>query len=133
MVDTIEYYNKKVSEITLKLEAEQKITLRDRQLAVALVSFSNRVDIAAAQSLSEKQEFITVMKHPLQVHISPRKKSHLTMGSLLIPPHLIRVSPNVKGETGQESGAGQDVYNPPASYYNYYYPVFSRNLNIEKC
>lgn len=30
-----------------------------------------------------------------------------------------------KGETGQESVAGQDVYNPPASYYNYYYPGYS--------
>ncbi|XP_021720560.1 YTH domain-containing family protein 2-like isoform X2 [Chenopodium quinoa] len=32
---------------------------------------------------------------------------------------------SVKGETGQESVAGQDVYNPPASYYNYYYPGYN--------
>ncbi|KAL2904495.1 YTH domain-containing family protein 2 [Bienertia sinuspersici] len=30
---------------------------------------------------------------------------------------------SIKGETGQESVAGQDVYNPP-SYYNYYYPGY---------
>ncbi|XP_021756661.1 YTH domain-containing family protein 2-like isoform X1 [Chenopodium quinoa] len=32
---------------------------------------------------------------------------------------------SVKGETGQESVAGQDVYNPPPSYYNYYYPGYN--------
>lgn len=32
---------------------------------------------------------------------------------------------SIKGETGQESVAGQDMFNPPASYYNYYYPGYS--------
>ena len=29
---------------------------------------------------------------------------------------------SIKGETGQEYVAGQDVDNPPTSYYDYYYP-----------
>uniref|UniRef100_A0A803KUG6 CSC1-like protein ERD4 n=1 Tax=Chenopodium quinoa TaxID=63459 RepID=A0A803KUG6_CHEQI len=51
-VDSIEYYTEKINEITPKLEAEQKITLRDRQLSSALVFFTSRVAAAsAAQSL----------------------------------------------------------------------------------
>ncbi|XP_021851468.1 CSC1-like protein ERD4 isoform X1 [Spinacia oleracea] len=51
-VDTIEYYNEKINELTPMLETEQKITLRDRQLPAALVFFSSRVAAAsAAQSL----------------------------------------------------------------------------------
>lgn len=51
-VDSIEYYSKKISELTPKLEAEQKATLRDKQQAAALVFFTNRVTAAsAAQSL----------------------------------------------------------------------------------
>lgn len=34
-------------------------------------------------------------------------------------------APSIKGETGQELVAGQDVYNPPANYYNYYYPGYN--------
>ncbi|KAK3432734.1 hypothetical protein EUGRSUZ_D00260 [Eucalyptus grandis] len=51
-VDSIEYYSGKISELTPKLEAEQKATLRDKQQAAALVFFTNRVTAAsAAQSL----------------------------------------------------------------------------------
>lgn len=51
-VDTIEYCNEKISELIPKLEAEQKVTLSDRQLSSALIFFSSRVAAAsAAQSL----------------------------------------------------------------------------------
>ncbi|KAI6703400.1 hypothetical protein NL676_012536 [Syzygium grande] len=51
-VDSIEYYSEKISELTPKLEAEQKATLRDKQQAAALVFFTSRVTAAsAAQSL----------------------------------------------------------------------------------
>ncbi|KAF8030753.1 hypothetical protein BT93_D0056 [Corymbia citriodora subsp. variegata] len=51
-VDSIEYYSEKIRELTPKLEAEQKATLRDDQQAAALVFFTSRVIAgAAAQSL----------------------------------------------------------------------------------
>ncbi|TKY71936.1 CSC protein ERD4 [Spatholobus suberectus] len=51
-VDSIEYYNEKVNELVVKLESEQKVTLREKQQGAALVFFSNRVVAAsAAQSL----------------------------------------------------------------------------------
>jgi len=51
-VDSIEYYNEKINELVAKLEAEQKVTLREKQQNAALVFFSNRVVAAsAAQSL----------------------------------------------------------------------------------
>lgn len=51
-VDSIEYYNEKINELTPKLEAEQKVTLREKQQASALVFFSSRVTAASAsQSL----------------------------------------------------------------------------------
>ncbi|XP_050287838.1 CSC1-like protein ERD4 [Quercus robur] len=51
-VDSIEYYNEKITEVTPKLESEQKDTLREKQLDAALVFFSSRVAAAsAAQSL----------------------------------------------------------------------------------
>lgn len=51
-VDSIEYYNEKISELIPKLEAEQKSTLREKQLAAAVVFFTSRVAAAsAAQSL----------------------------------------------------------------------------------
>lgn len=51
-VDAIGYYNEKINEIIPKLEAEQKITLRQKQLGAALVFFTSRVAAAsAAQSL----------------------------------------------------------------------------------
>ncbi|GMI86004.1 early-responsive to dehydration 4 [Hibiscus trionum] len=51
-VDSIEYYNEKIKELTKKLEAEQKVTLREKQLGSALVFFTNRVTATlAAQSL----------------------------------------------------------------------------------
>lgn len=51
-VDSIEFYNDKINELTPKLEAEQKSTLREKQLAAALVFFTTRVAAAsAAQSL----------------------------------------------------------------------------------
>ncbi|KAK8349765.1 hypothetical protein V6Z12_A06G165200 [Gossypium hirsutum] len=51
-VDSIEYYNEKIKKMTQKLEAEQKVTLREKQLGAALVFFTDRVTAAlAAQSL----------------------------------------------------------------------------------
>ncbi|KDP38019.1 hypothetical protein JCGZ_04662 [Jatropha curcas] len=51
-VDSIEYYNEKIKELVPKLEAEQKVTLREKQQASALVFFTSRVAAAcAAQSL----------------------------------------------------------------------------------
>nr|GEW78974.1 CSC1-like protein ERD4 [Tanacetum cinerariifolium] len=47
-VDSIEYYNKKITELTPKLEAAQKVTLKDKQQGSALVFFTNRVTAAAA-------------------------------------------------------------------------------------
>ncbi|XVF25410.1 hypothetical protein REPUB_Repub13aG0210200 [Reevesia pubescens] len=51
-VDSIEYYSEKIKELTQKLGAEQKLTLREKQLGSALVFFTSRVTAAlAAQSL----------------------------------------------------------------------------------
>ncbi|KAF3946877.1 hypothetical protein CMV_026905 [Castanea mollissima] len=57
-VDSIEYYNEKINEVTPKLESEQKDTLREKQLDAALVFFSSRVAAAsAAQSLHAQMFF----------------------------------------------------------------------------
>lgn len=51
-VDSIEFYTEKISELVPKLEAEQKTTLRDKQLGAAIVFFTSRIAAAsAAQSL----------------------------------------------------------------------------------
>ncbi|KAG6695807.1 hypothetical protein I3842_09G116600 [Carya illinoinensis] len=51
-VDSIDYYNGKINELIPKLESEQKVTLREKQQAAALVFFTSRVAAAsAAQSL----------------------------------------------------------------------------------
>ncbi|XP_050233810.1 CSC1-like protein ERD4 [Mercurialis annua] len=51
-IDSIEYFNEKIKELSLKLVAEQKVTLREKQQRCALVFFTNRVTAAsAAQSL----------------------------------------------------------------------------------
>ncbi|KAE8659613.1 CSC1-like protein ERD4 [Hibiscus syriacus] len=51
-VDSIEYYNEKIKELTQKFEAEQKLTLREKQQGSALVFFTSRVTAASAsQSL----------------------------------------------------------------------------------
>lgn len=47
-VDSIEYYNKKITELTPKLEAAQKVTLKDKQQGSAVVFFTSRVTAAAA-------------------------------------------------------------------------------------
>ncbi|XP_009377479.2 CSC1-like protein ERD4 [Pyrus x bretschneideri] len=47
-VDSIEYYTEKINELTTKLEAEQEITLKDKQQNAALVFFTSRVTAAAA-------------------------------------------------------------------------------------
>ncbi|XP_068320654.1 CSC1-like protein ERD4 isoform X1 [Pyrus communis] len=47
-VDSIEYYTEKINELTPKLEAEQKATLREKQQNAALVFFTSRVTAAAA-------------------------------------------------------------------------------------
>ncbi|KAL2474975.1 CSC1-like protein ERD4 [Abeliophyllum distichum] len=51
-VDAIEFYDEKVKELILKLEAEQKVTIKEKQQCSALVFFTNRVTASsAAQSL----------------------------------------------------------------------------------
>lgn len=51
-VDSIEYFNEKINELIPKLESEQKVTLREKQLPSALVFFTSRLAAAAAsQSL----------------------------------------------------------------------------------
>ncbi|KAG9129424.1 hypothetical protein Leryth_018488 [Lithospermum erythrorhizon] len=51
-VDSIDYYNEKINETTPQLEAERKVTLKEKQLPSALVFFTNRVTAASAsQSL----------------------------------------------------------------------------------
>ncbi|KAK1360269.1 hypothetical protein POM88_044743 [Heracleum sosnowskyi] len=51
-VDTIEYYTEKIDELTTKLEAEQKVVLREKQQASAFVFFKSRLSAAsAAQNL----------------------------------------------------------------------------------
>ncbi|KAE8715354.1 CSC1-like protein ERD4 [Hibiscus syriacus] len=47
-VYSIEYYNEKIKELTQKLEAEQKLTLREKQQGSALVFFTSRVTAALA-------------------------------------------------------------------------------------
>ncbi|CAK9142838.1 unnamed protein product [Ilex paraguariensis] len=65
-VDSIEYYNEKINELNPKLEAEQKVTLREKQTASALVFFTNRVTAASAvQSLHARMvDTWTVMDSP---------------------------------------------------------------------
>ncbi|KAK2989953.1 hypothetical protein RJ640_004116, partial [Escallonia rubra] len=65
-VDTIEYCNEKINELTPKLEAEQKVTLREKQQASALVFFTSRFTAAAAaQSLHARMvDTWTVMDAP---------------------------------------------------------------------
>ncbi|KAF8413528.1 hypothetical protein HHK36_001519 [Tetracentron sinense] len=51
-VDTIDYCNEKISELVPKLESEQKITIKEKQQASALVFFNSReVAASAAQNL----------------------------------------------------------------------------------
>ncbi|XP_043808568.1 CSC1-like protein ERD4 isoform X2 [Manihot esculenta] len=51
-VDSIEYFNEKIKELVPKLEAAQKVTLREKQLRSALIFFNSRVAAASAsQSL----------------------------------------------------------------------------------
>ncbi|KAL1555788.1 CSC1-like protein erd4 [Salvia divinorum] len=47
-VDALEYYDKKIRELVPKLETEQKIAVKDKQLSAAVVFFNNRVTAAAA-------------------------------------------------------------------------------------
>ncbi|KVH89298.1 protein of unknown function DUF221 [Cynara cardunculus var. scolymus] len=65
-VDTIDYCNEKIHELTPKLEAAQKETLREKQLASALVFFNNRTTAAAAGQCVHSQivDTWTVMNAP---------------------------------------------------------------------
>ncbi|CAK9165244.1 unnamed protein product, partial [Ilex paraguariensis] len=47
-VDLIEYFTEKINELTSKLEAEQKVMLREKQQGSALVFFTSRVIVASA-------------------------------------------------------------------------------------
>ncbi|KAJ6949670.1 CSC1-like protein ERD4 [Populus alba x Populus x berolinensis] len=65
-VDSIEHYNEKIKELIPKLEAEQKVTLREKQQPCAFAFFTNRVTAAsAAQSLhAQMVDTWTVMEAP---------------------------------------------------------------------
>lgn len=55
-VDTIEHCNEKINELTPLLEAEQQVTLRDKQQAAAIVFFTSRLTAAtASQSLHDRK------------------------------------------------------------------------------
>lgn len=65
-VDAIEYYDEKIKELIPKLEAEQKVTLKEKQQCSALIFFTNRVTASsAAQSLHATMvDTWTVMNAP---------------------------------------------------------------------
>ncbi|KAK9706996.1 hypothetical protein RND81_07G166400 [Saponaria officinalis] len=65
-VDTIDYASEKINELIPKLQSEQTVTLRDRQLSSALLFFSSKVAAAsAAQTLhSRTLDIWTVMDAP---------------------------------------------------------------------
>ncbi|KAJ1414198.1 Calcium-dependent channel, 7TM region, putative phosphate [Sesbania bispinosa] len=61
-VDSIEYYNEKINEFVVKLESEQKATLREKQQNAALVFFSSRVVAASAsQSLHSQMNLVKLL------------------------------------------------------------------------
>lgn len=47
-VDSIEFYNDKIKELIEKLEAEQKVTLKEKQQSSAIVFFNSRLAAASA-------------------------------------------------------------------------------------
>lgn len=65
-VDSIDYYTEKINELIPKLESEQKVTVREKQLNAALVFFTNRATAAsAAQTLHAQMcDTWTVMDAP---------------------------------------------------------------------
>ncbi|KAJ0980475.1 hypothetical protein J5N97_008730 [Dioscorea zingiberensis] len=65
-VDTIDHCNEKIKELLPKLEAEQKITLEEKQRAAALIFFNSRpAAISAAQTLhSQIVDTWSVMEAP---------------------------------------------------------------------
>lgn len=65
-VDTIEYCTEKIRELTPKLEAEQIKTLKEKQLASALVFFDNRTAASSAAQCIHSQivDTWTVMNAP---------------------------------------------------------------------
>ncbi|KAK4782617.1 hypothetical protein SAY86_016719 [Trapa natans] len=65
-VDSIDYYNEKINEIIPRWEAEQKVTLREKQQGAAIVFFTSRVTAAsAAQSLhAQMMDTWTVIDAP---------------------------------------------------------------------
>ncbi|XP_062187496.1 CSC1-like protein ERD4 [Phragmites australis] len=65
-VDTIEYCSEQIKELLPKLEAEQKITLREKQQRAAIVFFNSRSAAASASQTLHAQVFDewTVMEAP---------------------------------------------------------------------
>ncbi|CAI9783467.1 unnamed protein product [Fraxinus pennsylvanica] len=65
-VDAIEYYDEKIKELIPKLEAERKVTLKEKQQCSALIFFTDRVTASsAAQSLHATMvDTWTVMNAP---------------------------------------------------------------------
>lgn len=65
-VDTIDYCNEKIKELLPKLEAEQKLTLREKQQAAALVFFNKRsAAVLASQTIhAQMPDTWTVMEAP---------------------------------------------------------------------
>ncbi|KAK6932124.1 CSC1/OSCA1-like, N-terminal transmembrane domain, partial [Dillenia turbinata] len=65
-VDSIQFYNEKINELIPKLESEQKVTLKEKQQASAIIFFTSRVTAASAsQSLhAQLVDTWTVMDAP---------------------------------------------------------------------
>ncbi|CAM8887727.1 unnamed protein product [Rhodiola kirilowii] len=65
-VDSIEFYTEKINDTIPKLEAEQKVTLKDKQLPASLIFFTTRVAAtSAAQTLHARMvDEWTVMDAP---------------------------------------------------------------------
>lgn len=65
-VDSIDFYTEKINDTVPKLEAEQKVTVKDKQLPAALVFFTTRVAAtSAAQTLHARMvDEWTVMDAP---------------------------------------------------------------------
>jgi hypothetical protein len=65
-VDSINFYNEKIKDLSLKLETKQKITLTEKQVAAAFIIFNSRPAAAAAAQVvhSQTADSWTVMAAP---------------------------------------------------------------------
>lgn len=70
-VDSIDFYNEKIKDLSIKLETKQKITLREKQLAAAFIIFNSRPAAAAAAQVLNSENAdtwtATLAPEPCQV------------------------------------------------------------------